>query len=136
VPLGDHAKRRLVFLHLARVTTCQLYIAVQNVQDTLAYTIHEFFVTLRNDGFTQFRFGRFQHPQSVIICSHPLHRLNTNRRRGEVYFSGIIWYEISEPSSYFVSDLRGGSRGVFVSRPGKHYTDLYYIRGTFLWPGT
>ena len=79
MPVRDLAKRGLVFLHLARVTIYQLYIAVQNVHDTIAYTIHEFFVTLRNDSFTQFRFDRLQHLQSVIILSHTLHRLHTNR---------------------------------------------------------
>jgi len=61
VPFGDLVERGLVFLQLARVTACQLYIAVQNVQGTLAYKIHEFFVTLRNDSFTHSQFGRFQH---------------------------------------------------------------------------
>jgi len=44
--VGDVTKRRLVFWKLARVTTFQVYIAVQNVQDTLAYSMHQFFVTL------------------------------------------------------------------------------------------
>jgi len=67
VPIDDIAKRRLEFLQLALVTNSQLYIAVQNVQDTLAYTIHEFFLTLRDDSFKQFRVGRLQHLQCVII---------------------------------------------------------------------
>jgi len=53
VHVGYLAKRGLVFLQLARVKTSLLYIAVQNVEDTLAYKIHEFFVTLRGDSFTQ-----------------------------------------------------------------------------------
>ena len=65
--LVDHlAKSGLVIMQLARVSKCQLYIAVQIFQDTLAYAIHEFFVTLRDDSFTQFGFGRLEHLESVI----------------------------------------------------------------------
>jgi len=68
VERGTHlAKRRFVFLQLAGVTSYQLHTAVQNVNDTLAYTIHEFFGTFRDDCFTQFRFGRIQLLESVVI---------------------------------------------------------------------
>jgi len=55
VPVGDLVKRGLVFLQLTCVTKCLLCIAVQNVQDTLANTINEFFlhfemIALRNLG--------------------------------------------------------------------------------------
>jgi len=49
---------------------------------------------------------------------------------------GICWYGTSDRRSYVVSDLRGGSRRVLVSRPDKRYTDLYYLRGTLDWPVT
>jgi len=56
-----------MFLQLARVASCPLYIAVQNVQDTPAYTIHEFSVTIRDNSFTQSMFSRLEHVDSVII---------------------------------------------------------------------
>ena len=46
MPVDDLTKGRLVFLQVARFTTYQLFIAVLNVQDTIAYTIDEFFVTV------------------------------------------------------------------------------------------
>jgi len=47
VPIGDVAKRVLVFLQLARVTNSQFFIAVQDDEHTLAYKIHEFLVRVR-----------------------------------------------------------------------------------------
>ena len=73
-----------------------LYIAVQNVQDTLAYTIPEFFVTLRNDSLTQFGFGLLQYFREYIISSHTLYHPLSSGLRGEVYHTGICWFETSD----------------------------------------
>jgi len=42
----------------ARISTRQFDIAVQEFQDALAYAIHEFPFTVRNNIVTQSRFGR------------------------------------------------------------------------------
>jgi len=67
VLVGYLTKHGLVFMQLANVTNCQLYIAVQNVQETLAYTIHEFFVTIRDDSFMQFMLGCLEHLEGMIF---------------------------------------------------------------------
>jgi len=54
------------------VTTGQLYVAVQDVQDALAYAIHEFLLTVRD---YVFRFGRLELVKGVLIRFHLLHRL-------------------------------------------------------------
>jgi len=46
VLIGDLAKRGLVIFQLTRVTKWQFCIAVQDIQHTLPYTIHEFSVTI------------------------------------------------------------------------------------------
>ena len=46
MPVGNVTKRGIVFMQLASVQISQVYIAVQNAQETRAYTIHEFFVTI------------------------------------------------------------------------------------------
>ena len=40
----------------------------------LAFTIHEFIVTVRYDVFTQFRLGRLEYVKSLIIRVYPSHR--------------------------------------------------------------
>ena len=72
---------------------------------------------------------------SVIIRLPSLHRLNTNRRRGVVLSPVLCGKEISDRRSYFVSDPRGGSRRVPLSRPSKRYIDPNYLRGTLDPPG-
>ena len=69
--VSELATRGLLFLQLARATS-QVYIAVQNVQDTLAYIIHEFFVSLRDDSFRKFRYVRLEHLESNNLISHAL----------------------------------------------------------------
>ena len=47
-----------MLLQLACVTAGQVNIIIQHIQNAFAYTLHEFLIAVRNDGFTQFRFGR------------------------------------------------------------------------------
>jgi len=56
-----------VLSQFTRVTTCQLDVYVQYIKDALAYAIHEFLVTVRDYGLTQFRFGRPEYVKGVII---------------------------------------------------------------------
>ena len=56
-----------MFAKLARVTNCQCDVAIKDVQDTLAYTIHKFLVTVRYDGFAQFWLGRRGYVKSVVM---------------------------------------------------------------------
>ena len=51
------AKCWLVLSLFPLTTACQLNIAVQDIQDAFAYAIHEIFLTIRNNWFTQSRFG-------------------------------------------------------------------------------
>ena len=53
--------------HFTRVTKCKLDVSVQDIKEALAYAIHEFFVTVRDNGPMQFRFGRPEYVMGVII---------------------------------------------------------------------
>jgi len=59
---GHLAKRGLEFMQLARVKNWQFYIAVQDVQQTLAYTIHEFFLL-------QFVIKALRHQGSAVLST-------------------------------------------------------------------
>ena len=74
------AKCDLVLSQFTRVTTCQLDVSVQEIKNALAYAIHEFLVTVRDYGLTQFRFGRPECVKGVLIRFHSLHHLSASRR--------------------------------------------------------
>jgi len=52
------AKCGLELSQFTLTTAFQVNIAVQDIQETFAYAIHEIFLAIRYNGFTQFRFGR------------------------------------------------------------------------------
>ena len=52
------AKGGLVLSQFPLTTACQLHIAVQDIQDAVAYAIQDILLTIRNNGVTQSRFGR------------------------------------------------------------------------------
>jgi len=54
----DLANCDLVLSKFPLTTACQLNITVQDIQDAFVYAIHEILLTVRNNGFTQSRFGR------------------------------------------------------------------------------
>ena len=54
----DLAKCIFMLSQFSLTTGCQFNIAVQDVQDAFSYAIHEILLTIRNNGFTQSRFGR------------------------------------------------------------------------------
>ena len=56
--VGDIAGYGLVFSHFVGVQTD---VAVEDVEDAFAYSIHEFPVTVRNVGFTKLRFRRLEY---------------------------------------------------------------------------
>jgi len=68
-----------VLSQFTRVTNCQLDVSVQDIRDAVAYAIHEFFVTVRNYGLTQCRFGRPEYVKGVIILFHSLEHLSARR---------------------------------------------------------
>jgi len=53
-----------------RVTTCQLDVSVHDIKNALAYAIHEFLVTIRDYGLTQYRFRRTEYVKGVLIRFH------------------------------------------------------------------
>ena len=59
-----------VFAQLARDSTRQPDVTVQHA---LAYTVHELFVAVRDDRFTQFGRGYLEHVQGVVVRPHSLH---------------------------------------------------------------
>jgi len=104
-----------------RVTTCQLDVSVQDNKTAFCYDIHEFLVTVRDYGLTQFWFARPEYVKDVIIPFHSLHHLSTNRRWSVL--SGINRFENAGDHRYPVTDLEVASRGIVESRPGRHCRD-------------
>ena len=103
------------------ITNCQLDVSVQDIKDALAYAIHEFLVTDKDYGLTQYRFGSTEYVKLVIIRFHSLHYLTASRRWSVL--SGIYPFENVGEHRYLVTDLEVVTRGVVASRSGRPCRD-------------
>jgi len=104
-----------------RVTICELDVSFQDIKDALAYAIHEFLVTVRDYGLTQFRFGRPEYVKDVIFRFHSLYHLSASGPWSVL--SGVYRFKNEGDHRYPLTDLEVDTRGVVDSPPGRPCRD-------------
>ena len=119
--VGHLAKSVRVLSQFTWVTTCEIDVYVQDIKNALAYAIHDFLVTVKDYGFTQFRFESSENVKGLIIQFHSLHHLPSSRRWSVL--SGIYRFENAGDHRHTVTILDLDTRGVVESSLGRPCRD-------------